>query len=250
MKTLLNGSLNLLKKALGKENSAPQTFFEVDEAFIAQYELAQAKTQMEASDNLLRRQRHYSLYYLLQNVDIQKGDFAEAGCFRGLSAYQIGRYLKQKNFKGKFFLFDSFEGLSAYEKDDLPPEGIKNQDEKRRYFACPVDIVRSNLKEFGFIEYLKGWIPERFKDAADKTFSFVHIDVDLYRPIKDSLEFFYPRLAPGGVIVFDDYGCAYFPGARKAVDEFLKGKDDFFLPLPSGSAFLVKNRVYGLGDGV
>ena len=64
--------------------------------------------------------------------------------------------------------------------------------------------------------------------------------MDLYQPIKDSLDFFYDRTLKNGIIVFDDYGYISFPGAKKAVDDFLKEKKDFFLPLPSGQAFLIK----------
>ena len=77
--------------------------------------------------------------------------------------------------------------------------------------------------------------------AENEKFIFVHIDVDLYQPIKDALEFFYSRTLESGIIVLDDYGAIDFPGAKKAVDEFLQNKKDFFLPLPSGQAFLVKD---------
>ncbi|HXX56061.1 MAG TPA: TylF/MycF/NovP-related O-methyltransferase, partial [Methanoregula sp.] len=114
------------------------------------------------------------------------------------------------------------------------------EDAARKHFECPLDCVRDNLREFGFIELKKGWIPERFGEISSERFSFVHIDVDLYQPIRDSLEFFYPRMIPGGIIVLDDYGYLGFPGAKKATDEFIKNRPDFFLDLPSGSAFIIK----------
>jgi O-methyltransferase len=67
------------------------------------------------------------------------------------------------------------------------------------------------LSEFPFVHLYKGWIPSRFIEVEDRQFSFVHIDVDLYEPILDSLNFF-PKLVKGGVIVFDDYGITQFPG--------------------------------------
>ncbi|MFW5652494.1 MAG: TylF/MycF/NovP-related O-methyltransferase [Planctomycetota bacterium] len=41
---------------------------------------------------------------------------------------------------------------------------------------------------------------------ADRRYRFVHIDVDVYEPTLACLEFFWPRLSPGGAIVIDDYG--------------------------------------------
>jgi len=46
----------------------------------------------------------------------------------------------------------------------------------------------------------------------------LRLDTDWYESVKASLEALYPRLSPGGVIVFDDYGA--WNGARKAVDEY------------------------------
>ncbi len=38
-----------------------------------------------------------------------------------------------------------------------------------------------------------------------------------------------------GIMVFDDYGCMQFPGAKKAIDNYLKTiRKAFFVPLPSG----------------
>ena len=84
----------------------------------------------------------------------------------------------------------------------------------------------------------RGWIPERFPDVADERFSFVHVDVDLYEPHRDSIEFFWPRLTKGGVMVFDDYGSMYCPGARRAVDEAFAPTD--VVESPSGQAFVIK----------
>jgi O-methyltransferase len=69
----------------------------------------------------------------------------------------------------------------------------------------------------------------------------VHIDVDLYQPTLDSLEFFWPRLADGGFVVVDDYGSSQFPGATTATNEFLdKNKPSFFYKVPMGACFIIK----------
>ena len=49
-------------------------------------------------------------------------------------------------------------------------------------------------------------IPTRFDEVADRSFCFVHVDVDLFEPTRESIAFFYPRMVPGGVMLFDDYG--------------------------------------------
>lgn len=215
-----------------------QVFFECDKEFHELYDHAQLKTQMTSTDNPLRRQRHYTLNELLLQSTMG-GDVCEIGCWRGLSAYQIAHHIKNKGIP--FMIFDSFEGLSEIRQSDKQFNRIQNDNSVRDQFRCSLETVQKNLKEFNFVRYYKGWVPERFNEVKNRTFSFVHIDVDLFQPIYDSFKFFYPRLQKNGIMVFDDYGSMQFPGAKKAIDKCLQEFDyPFFIPLPSGQAFLVK----------
>lgn len=220
----------------------PLSYYEVAKPFQSLYEIAQKKTQMTHNDNGSRRMRHYTLNQLLKQAPLNKGDVCELGCWRGLSAYQIATYLKSQG-NTTFHIFDSFEGLSKIEEVDQPKDRKQDDEHVRKIFTGGEELVKSNLKEFDFIKYYKGWIPERFSEVQNKVFSFVHVDVDLYQPIYDSIEFFYPRMISGGIMVFDDYGLMQFPGAKKAVDEWIeKLNHPFFMSLPSGQAFLIKDK--------
>ena len=105
-----------------------------------------------------------------------------------------------------------------------------------------LDAVKTNLSQFSNVSFHKGWIPERFPHVADRRFAFVHIDVDLYEPTRDSIEFFYPLMNENGIILCDDYGFDTCPGAIKAIDEFLADKPEKMLRLPSGGGFFIKGR--------
>jgi len=224
------------------QKATPIVFYEKDETFHASYNEAQIATQMVHSDNPLRRQRHYSLVQLFRNAELLQGDVVECGTFRGLSAYQLSKIIRSENSSVTLHIFDSFEGLSKIREEDKSDFVGISDNELRNEFSYGEEHVRANLKDFDFIRFYKGWIPERFCEVKDKKFSFVHIDVDLYQPIKDSIEFFFSRLIAGGIMVFDDYGYTrQFPGAKKAVDEALELIDvQFFMSLPSGQAYLIK----------
>ena len=97
------------------------------------------------------------------------------------------------------------------------------------------------LTPFGFVEIRKGLIPYTFSALEDRRFSFVHIDVDLYRSTLDSLSFFYPRLVAGGVLLFDDYGIRIYENAEKAaVDTFFADKPEKPISLTNGQTLLIK----------
>ena len=103
------------------QQSGHLTAFETEEWFHNLYEQAQAKTQMQGSDNQLRRQRHYTLNHLLRTVLTQAdGDVCEVGCWRGLSAYQLAQRIKDSGNQVTLHVFDSFQGLSEYRPEDVP----------------------------------------------------------------------------------------------------------------------------------
>jgi predicted O-methyltransferase YrrM len=82
----------------------------------------------------------------------------------------------------------------------------------------------------------KGLFPLTAGPVADRKFSFVHLDVDLYESTKASLEWFYPRLSPGAVVMCHDYDHS---GVRKAVDEFLADKPEIAIHQPAGGHCLI-----------
>ena len=100
--------------------------------------------------------------------------------------------------------------------------------------------VKSLLKDFPNVTFCRGRFPETAGPVQDQLFAFVHIDADIYQSVKDSCAVFYPKMVPGGWMVFDDYGFLSCAGARTAVNEFFVGKPERPIYLPTGQAFIVK----------
>ncbi len=181
--------------------------------------------------------RKWMLYQLMRLVATVPGDTAECGVFRGASSYIMCR-LNQMNTTQKrmHLLFDSFEGLSE-------PEPVDGKHWKKGDLACGEDAVRARLSEFKNLLFYKGWIPERFPEAAERKFAFIHVDVDIHQPTRDCIAFFYPRMQTGGIVLCDDYGFTSCPGATRACDEFLADKPEKMVSLCSGGGFFVKGCV-------
>jgi hypothetical protein len=173
--------------------------------------------------------RRWMVYQLTKLAQSVPGDTAECGVLAGSSSYLICRAFADRT----HFMFDSFQGLSE-------PSARDGDYFHKHELDCSLDKLKENLKEFPNTSYHKGWIPERFKDIESKRFAFVHIDVQLYQPTRDSIEFFYPRMNKGGIILCDDYGFSTCPGAKQAMDEFFADKPEKIIWLSGGSAFIVK----------
>jgi O-methyltransferase len=180
----------------------------------------------------------YVLYSIAQYLRSLDGDTAECGVFRGDSSYLICHAAGETK-DTIHHVFDSFAGLSHPAECDRPALPDVYQWSSGDLSAS-LETVSNNLSAFPFVRYYRGWIPDRFAEVADRRFRLVHIDVDLYQPTKDALEFFYPLLVPGGMIVCDDYGSLLCPGAKKAVDELIEARGlASAIHLSTGQAVLI-----------
>lgn len=164
------------------------------------------------------------------------GDTAECGVRFGKSTFFMLKAIGDPS--RPHHIFDSFAGLSETGDEDKPVSGIKAWSQGD--ISVEEQTARDNLARFPNCRFYKGWIPQRFNEVSERTFALVHIDVDLYQPTLDSLEFFYPRMSRGGLIVCDDYGFASCPGATKAFDGFFADRPDIVIPIPSGQCLVRK----------
>jgi O-methyltransferase len=189
-----------------------------------------------------RPDRKFVLWSMARSVSHIAGDTAECGVLDGASSYLICA-ARRSDRPPLHHAFDSFEGLSVPSPEDHP--AIETSFTwTAGDLSVSLDEAQAKLGQFDNIRYYKGWIPTRFDEIADRRFSFVHVDVDLYAPTRDSLEFFYPRLMPGGILLCDDYGYHTCPGARRAFDEFISDKpEEAVVHLPTGQGFIVKRTL-------
>jgi hypothetical protein len=202
-----------------------RSFFQ-DDAFVADYERFERQ-------NYRSFDRKFALKELLGLALRRPGEVAECGVFRGASAFLMARALHRGGAGRRLHLFDSFAGLSA-------PEPADGAYWAAGILACRREEAAANLAEFGdLVRFHEGWIPERFGEVEASRFCFVHIDVDLFRPTRAALEFFYPRMVAGGLILCDDYGFETCPGARQAMDTFFADRPEPIVHLPTGQGLVL-----------
>lgn len=165
-------------------------------------------------------------YILLQEfMDMmpKNTDIVECGVGDGTSALLFAKiaFLRKLN----YFAFDTFEGF-------LPPSQFDSAFSEKRsvYKFFTIDFIKESLLKAGLskveinkINFIKGDILETaisYKGCP----GLVLVDLDLYEPIKFSLDFFYEKLPKGGLLLCDDYDSEKellkWPGAKRAVDEF------------------------------
>jgi O-methyltransferase len=176
------------------------------------------------SRTLVDRRRLYMLMQLVRQTARVPGDLAEVGVYMGGTAKLLARLAAVQK---RLLLFDTFSGM---------PDTNADIDFHRRgdFADASLDSVRAFLHGCPNIEIYPGLFPESASTVHGRAFSLVHVDVDVHASVVACCEFFYPRLSPGGVLVFDDYGMVTCPGAKRAVDDFFASTVDRPIYLPSG----------------
>ncbi len=178
--------------------------------------------------------RCYILYQLCHHCLYLEGEFAECGVYKGGTARLIAGALSKGSPK-QLHLFDTFTGMPDFADED--PSGHRAGE----LWDTSLASVQEFLASFPFVAFHPGLIPESFRTVSHLKFSFVHIDVDLYRSVLDCCKFFFPRMHAGGVMVFDDYGFPKYKYAAKlAVDEYYANKIEVPISLPTGQCIVIK----------
>lgn len=182
--------------------------------------------------------RFYSLILNLQQLldEGVEGDFAELGVYQGTTASVIAHYAEKGD--RTLFLFDTFEGFDRRDLIDI--DAPETSDFSDTSYATVSEFVGHK----DHCKYCVGYFPESVTDEVlSRTFAFVHLDCDLYKPMNDALRFFWPRLSRGGLLFLHDYSSGHWEGAKKAVDEFCRETGNFVVLLPdkSGTAVIRKH---------
>jgi O-methyltransferase len=146
-----------------------------------------------------------------------EGDVVELGCYVGTTSLFLQRMLKETT--KTLHVYDSFAGLPPKVAQDASPVGeqfihgelaaTKQQLIKHfRQTGLPLPIIH------------KAWFEQLTATDMPDVISFAFLDGDFYTSILASLKVVWPKLAPGAVVVVDDYHTEALPGVQHALQEW------------------------------
>jgi hypothetical protein len=204
------------------------------------------KYSKEFLSALAKRQGHgesltieeaYQLFSSVKATARIPGVMAEVGVYKGGSA------VIQCEAKGdrQLYLFDTFTGM--------PMTQVSTESDKwtkKTHQNTSVEEVRSFLSDYPNVDIIPGIfpmsLPEHFKML---TFSFVNLDVDLYQPTLDALNFFWPRMSSGGRLISHNYNSVCYdiddtPGVKKAFKEYFKENPHIIIEVAETQCLVMK----------
>ena len=146
------------------------------------------------------------------------GDVVEFGCFMGTTSPFLQRLLQATDAKKQLWVYDSFDGLPEKSAHDQSPLG---QDFKRGELRATKAEFIGNFRRahLALPIICKKWFHEVDHDELPEKICFAFLDGDYYKSIRASLGLVLPRMAPGGVIIIDDYDNPKLPGVGRAVHD-------------------------------
>lgn len=161
------------------------------------------------------------------------GAFVECGVWRGGSVMAMAQTaLAEGDIERQIWLYDTFTGMTEPTEHDVESDTgataadllatTKVGDGRNVWCVASRDDVEANLRRTGVpfecFTIVQGDVAETLQVSVPSQIALLRLDTDWYASTRASLEILYPKLAPGGVCILDDYG--HWEGARRAVDEY------------------------------
>lgn len=185
-------------------------------------------------------ERMHALYQAVNYVTDAgvPGDVVECGVWRGgssmLSALSL---LAREDASRTLWLYDTFEGMTPPGELDVKFDGASadellaaqepSADAVNDWCVATIDDVRANMESTGYpaerVRYVQGKVENTIPMEAPDGIAILRLDTDWFESTQHELVHLYPRLAPGGVLIVDDYG--WWRGAREAVDRYFADHD-------------------------
>lgn len=171
---------------------------------------------------------HMSLNRVLTIYELYKktlglaGHIADVGVYKGASSLLFAKLIKIFEAEALTLChgFDWFEGMKKSEKDsELSIDGGYKTD-----YESIMELVKKqnldNILKIHKLDLTKD-LDTFFEKYNHLRFKLVMMDAGFYEVMKASIPYFYEKLIPGGIMIFDQYSHEFAPGETLAISEIL-----------------------------
>jgi len=162
------------------------------------------------------------------NLDLASGFLNVEGCIVECGVWRGGMVAALAEIADPsktVHLFDSFEGLpKATEIDGEAALAWQRDTRSKEYYnncAAEVSFAVAAMKLAGRDNYKvhQGWFRDTLPKYDGGPISILRLDGDWYESVKDCLEWLFPKVSTGGLVIIDDYYA--WDGCTKAVHDYL-----------------------------
>jgi O-methyltransferase len=166
------------------------------------------------------------------------GDFVECGVNTGILSLAVREYIDFNSTGKRFWLFDTFKGIPEQQMSVRERE-LRDLENGHMYPDC-FDRVRCNFDPFPGATLVQGVVPETLSTVAIDGVCYLSLDMNIAAPERAAIEYFWPKLVTGAVVVLDDYAWQGYDEQKTALDEFAASVGTEILTVPTGQGILLK----------
>jgi hypothetical protein len=172
------------------------------------------------------------------------GDFVECGVNAGFVSSAIMEKLQWNAVGRRFYLIDTFTGpiLAQYSQQEVRNGRLTlaMQTLEAGAYVTDMDRIRANFAGWPNAIIVRGAVPEILEKTGFGVVAFLHIDMNCALPERAAFEFFWDRLSPGAVVLFDDYAYYRHDCQREGIDAAVRERGAEVLSLPTGQGLIIK----------
>lgn len=173
-----------------------------------------------------------------------RGDFVECGVNAGFLSSAIMNKLHWNTLGRRFYLIDTFSGpvFAQYSAEEVSKQrlSIAQKALKAGAYVTDMDRIRANFAEWPNAIVVQGAVPEILGKIDFGAVAFLHIDMNCALPEQRALEFFWDRMPPGALVLFDDYTYYGHECQRDAIATAARDRGADILSLPTGQGVIVR----------
>ena len=134
-----------------------------------------------------------------------------------------------------FYLLDTFQGFPADQRS------IAAEVHRNDYLDDVWPRVEAHFKQYPPVKLIRGAIPQTLAQVTTKQIAYLSIDMNCAEPEVAALEYFWPRMVSGGIVLLDDYAFAEaYRRQKEAIDRWAAPLSLPILSLPTGQGLLIK----------
>lgn len=177
-----------------------------------------------------------TMLWAVQTTRNVPGDFVELGVFKGHTTLFCADYVEFGGWPKTWWLYDTFEGIP----EDQQNPGWKDMNEALYVDKFSYEEVAGRFSGFPNIKVIKGRVPDVLHAGAPEQVALMHVDMNNAPAEIGALDFFFDRLSPGGIIVFDDFCWATARAQYDAEVAWFADRGLHVLPMPTGQGIFTK----------
>jgi O-methyltransferase len=167
------------------------------------------------------------------------GDFVECGVNTGLVSLAVCDYIDFNATGKNFWLFDTYRGIPEHQINERE-KALGRVADNSWYPDC-FERTKANFARYPSAHLVRGEVPDTLGSVEIGAAAYLSIDMNIAYPERAAIEFFWPKLVPGGLVVLDDYGWLPYQEQKQTMDEFAVREGVAILTLPTGQGLLIKS---------